>query len=576
SSALAYSTTYTARVTTGVEDLAGNNLASDQVWTFTTEPEPDTTPPTVTAVTPVEDATDVDPGVNATATFSEPVDAGSVNATTFQLSGPEGLVSGVVILSGQTATFNPSSPLSYDTAYIARVTTGVEDLAGNSMTSDRVWTFTTEPEPDTTPPSVTAESPVDGAENVDRDVNLTATFSEQVDPSTVNGTTFLLGDGSAEVSGTVSLSEQTATFNPSSPLAYSTTYTARVTTGVEDLAGNNMASDRIWTFTTEPAPDTTPPTVTSFTPPDGSSSVDPAATPTATFSEPVDPSSVNETTFQVTGGGGDLSGTVTLSGQTATFHPSTPLDFSATYTARVTTGVQDLAGNALSSEVAWTFTTAPEPDSTPPTVTGMVPQDGASDVDFSTSVSATFSEAVDPSSVTAASFLVTGPGDQAVPGTVSVDGAAVTFTPAEPLAPNTLHTVTTTTEVQDLQGNHLGSDVAWSFTTTHVPPLADAGPNQEVMIGSTVTLDGTGSSDPEGEPVDYLWTQIRGADMTGGTGVLTGPTPTFTAPLLPDRLEFDLTVSDGDLTSVTDRVRIDVILLDVAQERQGDTSDRGE
>ena len=576
STLLAYSTTYTARVTTGVEDLAGNNLASDRVWTFTTEPEPDTTPPTVTTVTPLEDATDVDTGVNATATFSEAVDPASVNATTFQLSGPGGLVSGVVVLSGQTATFNPSSPLSYDTGYTARVTTGVEDLAGNSMASDRVWTFTTEPEPDTTPPSVTAESPADGAGNVDRDVNVTATFSEPVDPSTVNGTTFLLGDGSGDVSGTVSLSGQTATFNPSSPLAYSTTYTARATTGVEDLAGNNMTSERVWTFTTEPEPDTTPPTVTSFAPPDGSSGVDPAATPTATFSEPVDPSSVNETTFQVTGGSGDVSGTVALSGQTATFHPSTPLDFAATYTARVTTGVLDLAGNALPSEVAWTFTTAPEPDTTPPTVTGMVPQDGAVDVGFSTNVSASFLEEVDPSSVTVSSFLVLGPGDQAVPGTLSVTGATVTFNPTDPLLSNTLHTVTITTEVRDLAGNPMTSAVTWSFTTTHLPPVAHAGPNQDALIGSTVTLDGTASSDPEGEPLTYLWTQIRGADVTGGTGVLTGPTPSFTAPILPDRLDFDLTVSDGELTSVADRVRIDVILLDVAQEPDGSTSDRGE
>jgi hypothetical protein len=54
------------------------------------------------------------------------------------------------------------------------------------------------------------------------------------------------------------MSGNTATFNPTGALAYNTTYTARVTTGVQDLAGNNLTSDRVWTFTTEPAPDTTP------------------------------------------------------------------------------------------------------------------------------------------------------------------------------------------------------------------------------------------------------------------------------------------------------------------------------
>jgi hypothetical protein len=51
---------------------------------------------------------------------------------------------------------------------------------------------------------------------------------------------------------------------------------------------------------------------------------------------------------------------------------------------------------------------------------------------------------------------------------------------------------------------------------------------------------------------------VRGADVTGGDGILTGPTPTFTAPLVPDRIEFQLRVSDADFTSSPDRVRIDV------------------
>src|SRR5439155_15440927 len=77
------------------------------------------------------------------------------------------------------------------------------------------------------------------------------------------------------VAGTVSLSSggTTATFTPSSNLAFSTAYTATITTGVKDLAGNAMASPKTWKFTTEAAPDTTPPTVPSTSTVDAATNV---------------------------------------------------------------------------------------------------------------------------------------------------------------------------------------------------------------------------------------------------------------------------------------------------------------
>jgi hypothetical protein len=272
--ALAYNTTYTARVTTGVQDLAGNNLTSDRVWTFTTEPAPDTTPPTVTVINPANAATGIDPNANVTATFSEAMDAASVNGTTFLLSSAGGSVTGAVTMTGNTATFNPTGALAYSTTYTARVTTGVEDLAGNNLASNRVWSFTTEPAPDTAPPTVTAISPASAATGVDPSVNVTATFSEPMDAASVSGTTFRLTVGTSTVAATVTLSGNVATLNPSSPLAYSTTYTARVTTGVEDLAGNHLAADRVWSFTTGSAPDVTPPSVVTTVPASGATGVD--------------------------------------------------------------------------------------------------------------------------------------------------------------------------------------------------------------------------------------------------------------------------------------------------------------
>lgn len=122
--------------------------------------------------------------------------------------------------------------------------------------------FSTASGPDLTPPSVTAISPGNGASGVSVTANVTATFGEALDPLTVDGTTFeLLGPGATPVTATVSYvgATRTAVLDPASPLAYSTLYTATVKGGgadprVKDLAGNALAADQAWSFTTAAAP----------------------------------------------------------------------------------------------------------------------------------------------------------------------------------------------------------------------------------------------------------------------------------------------------------------------------------
>ncbi len=96
-------------------------------------------------------------------------------------------------------------------------------------------------------PIVSATNPVSGGVNIAVGNAITATFSEAMTSATINNTTFTVSG----VTGTVSYSGTTATFTPSGPLAYSTTYTATITTGVTDVAGNPMATNYTWSFTTE-------------------------------------------------------------------------------------------------------------------------------------------------------------------------------------------------------------------------------------------------------------------------------------------------------------------------------------
>jgi K319L-like, PKD domain len=99
-------------------------------------------------------------------------------------------------------------------------------------------------------------------------------------------------------------------------------------------------------------------------------------------------------------------------------------------------------------------------------------------------------------------------------------------------------------------------------TTTIGPgdtaPTADAGPDQTVAPGALVTLDGTGSTDPEDEALTYAWTQLSGPAVTL-TGADTA-NPTFTAPA-SGTLEFQLEVCDEanpDSLCSTDTVMVTV------------------
>ena len=99
-------------------------------------------------------------------------------------------------------------------------------------------------------PTVTSTDPLNNESSVARNKVVLLTFSEAMDPLTINTSTFTLKQGTTAVSGTVAYSGTTATFTPSNPLAAVTTYTATITTGAKNLAGNALASNTVWSFTT--------------------------------------------------------------------------------------------------------------------------------------------------------------------------------------------------------------------------------------------------------------------------------------------------------------------------------------
>ena len=108
---------------------------------------------------------------------------------------------------------------------------------------------------DTAPPVVTGTSPVAGSSGVAVTANVTGQFSEAMDASTVTSATFTLKAGTTAVPAAVTYSstDRVATLNPDADLTAGTTYTATIrggTGGVKDVAGNALATDKTWTFTT--------------------------------------------------------------------------------------------------------------------------------------------------------------------------------------------------------------------------------------------------------------------------------------------------------------------------------------
>ena len=424
------------------------------------EAPPDTTPPSIIATQPgLVNNNAVAPDTSLTATFSEPVDETTI---TFMLGGGNDIIPCTMSYNGSTAIFTPARVLDFDTLYTAMVSAGVKDLAGNPMPDNYLWIFMTgAASKDTTPPSVSVTTPTNGAAKVIPNAALSATFSEAVDQQTIS---FVLSTGTTTVPCAMTYSGTTAIFSPAGDLAYSTQYTATVSAGVKDLAGNPMLSDYTWTFNTGSASDTTPPYIAANTPAVGAVNVGINLSPSVTFSEAVDQSTI---TFTLSAGSVTIPCTMSYNGTTAIFTPASPLSYSTLYTATVSAGVKDLAGNLMTNDYLWFFITgAANKDTTPPSVSATIPTNGATKVVPNAALSATFREAVDQSTIT---FMLLSAGGVAVPTTMSYAGTTAIFTPAGDLSYNTKYTATVIAGVKDLAGNLMTSGYTWTFTTGSAP-----------------------------------------------------------------------------------------------------------
>ncbi|MBR9974643.1 MAG: DUF3494 domain-containing protein [Bacteroidetes bacterium] len=459
-----------------------------------TKPLIDSALPTVISTVPSDTATLVPLDQTISATFSEIMDEGTITATTVKLMRGTQPVAGVVSYSGLVASFQPTENLAYNTRYTATITTGAKDLDGNGLARDYSWQFRTSAAPDTIAPTVISTIPENAATNVPNNQKIAAIFDEMMDPLTINTSSFVLLAGSTPVAGTVSYVGVTATFTPDAPLVYSTIYTARITNAVRDAAGISMVHDYVWHFISGPEPDTTPPTVRYTVPANNAMNVPVNQKLAATFSEAMDPSTITNLTFTLKLGMQTVPGSVVFRGLTATFTPDSHLTANETYSATISTGVTDLAGNPIEADYVWSFDTDISADLTAPIVISTVPVNAELDVAVNKTLSVTFSKEMDPLTITSTSFTLR-KGAIPVLGMITSVGTDAFFMPLMLLSTHTEYHATITTQVTDLAGNPLEMNHTWSFTTGAglpgpFPVDLDCANAFTILAGSTVTSTG--------------------------------------------------------------------------------------
>lgn len=163
---------------------------------------------------------------------------------------------------------------------------------------------------------------------------------------------------------------------------------------------------------------------------------------------------------------------------------------------------------------------------TPPTVTSVTPLDASPSVCSTTAiVSATFSKAMNPTTLNAATFTLAGTNGASVTGQVGYNSSTniATFTPAGPLAPTTTFTATITTGAKDTFGNSLVANKVWLFTTATTcpapPPAFALGAACTFgILGATPVVSNTGITNVTGDV--GIWPALS---ITGfPPGILTG------------------------------------------------------
>ena len=212
------------------------------------------------------------------------------------------------------------------------------------------------------------------------------------------------------------------------------------------------------------------PVVTSTIPTNGAFGVPLNQIISINFNEEMNTETIDLSSIVITAAGVVVPGTISYSGLTATYKPTSRLTTNTLYTGRVTTAVKDVAGNVLQTDYVWTFTTGLNP-----LVVSTDPANGAIDVSPNKIITATFNMSMNPATLNASTFTIK-QGTTVIPGTITYAGTMVSFTATTPLDENKIYTGTITKGAENTIGTELASDYVWTFTTGLRPIVISTDP----------------------------------------------------------------------------------------------------
>ncbi|WP_214316667.1 LamG-like jellyroll fold domain-containing protein [Nonomuraea sediminis] len=478
----------------GVEDLAGNAM-TPYSWSFTT----DGTPPAVSSVSPVAEATDVPITTPITVTFSE-----VVTDAQFTLKDSGGsAIAGTSVMDNtdRVLTFTPAQPIAETSTYTAEVSSA-KDLAGNALTAPYSWSFTTGAKP---PTGLVA------AYGMDEGVGTSVSDSSgHNNTGTATATSWQNGKYGKALSfnGTSSwvTAQDAASLRLESRMTLSAWVNPTTVNGWRSVVGKELQAADAVSYLLYASNGTVPSSWAKTSP------AEPAVV-NGTLPLPINTWSHLAATYDGAAlrlfVNGQQVAEIALNG--ALVDDGSPLRIGGNQVwGEYFSGLIDevrVYNRALSiPEIQADMNTpvgsaTPDPDTTPPTVSAVSPVAGATGIPVTTPVTATFSEAV-----TDAQFTLKNSSGTAVAGSSAMDAAqrVLTFTPAQSLAENAAYTAVVS-GAKDLAGNAIAEPYTWSFTTGTKPPSGlVAAYGMDEGVGTTVG-DSSGQSNT-GVARDTTWT----------------------------------------------------------------------
>ncbi len=480
----------------------------------------------VTSVTPENNSVGVNIDVTPIVIFDAAVDQDTINDTNIKLMQGSSEVPGTLSISedGLKVTLLPLEYFDFDTTYEFIVGAGVTSSIGIPLSTAVSSVFTTHDVPhDTEALKISSVSPSHQSTGIDVNSKLHITFSKEVNTSTLSSENIKLSNGATDVP--ISIDPQpdgkTVVITPATNMDPGAYYTLTVKSEVTDTEGNSMHGEYATHFYTALKPDTKPPVITLFTPVDGAPDVAPNVHIIVAFSEHMDvstftPADINlkdatDTTIPVTISSGSAHSSAIVTSDS-------DLAFLADYTLSVSTGLTDAAGNNLLAAGSASFTTGPEPDTTPPTITHNSPADGQTEVHLDSKVIVNFSEPIDSATATSASIVLKA-GSIVVPATVTTKGdhSIVTVTPSHSLKYGLTYTLEISSTVTDTAGNALTAATV-SFSTHVLGDIVISGKVSTTVGGALagVTVAITGRSETATTNASGIYHITLPGDTTGG------------------------------------------------------------